>query len=463
MRPSYIQSDILFGGINIHTPTVNMAGLCVGLGVYPSGYTAPSHRPALNKAPVLPDPGAYNKPNVPTKPGTRRHLAMAVPGLKWPSPIVKMDEWNDLRGPKEEWQINTNRINTFKELPSMNRLVDAPDTAYSQSAAVQAVVATTTGGAIEPKKSILDIARSFVLTAINPEVKDWWSRRVNSLDQLEAIAATRGLTGEETSLRDKILGEITKASNDTTNLAINAPAYVPQAAPPGMDDMKRAMASAFAAHRGILATPLPPSGAAPVASPSAVAPPPAVNIPSAPSSGTPPLKPLALHFAGPTLGTPPGSPTTGSSTGPKVQDYIGDMQPAGPGGVTVNINANATAQKFAGLMKVTYPKGFTKDDAKIWREPVKSITGLLQVKKLGDTKIDKDPIAARDFASTTMTTSENWRKSAIAMQYCIEQSAYGTHAQLLDYLGDPPKLARVFSESAYGRFEFNRDYKANLV
>ncbi len=119
--------------------------------------------------------------------------------------------------------------------------------------------------------------------------------------------------------------------------------------------------------------------------------------------------------------------------------------------------------KFDGLMKTTYPTGFTKDDAKIWKEPVKSITGLQMVKQLGDTKIDKDPVAARDFASNTMTDTNNWRKSAIAMQYCIEQSTYGTHPQLIDYINDPPKLARVFSESANGRFEFNPNYKAQLV
>lgn len=460
------------------------------MGVYPSGYTAPSRRPALSKDVVLPDPGSYNRPVVPTAPGAKLHLAMAVPGLRWPSG-VKMDSWNDLRGPNEDWQINPNRINTFKELPSANRRVEPDDTPYSQAAAIREVVATTTGGAIEPKKSILDIARSFVLTAIDPAVKDWWARRVNSLDQLEAIAATRSLTASETVIREQILGEITHASNNVNSLAINAPAFQPPAAPPGINDIQRIMVQAFAAHRALeqkgltpakpTASPLPPSGAAPAGSApapapasapipgklSGPAPSPGLSPISAPT-GTPPLKPLTLHFTQPTtpsstLGPPPGSPTTTSARGPIVQDYIGQMQSAGPDGTTVIINANATAMKFAGLMKTTYPKGFTKDDAKIWKEPVKSITGLQMVKQLGDTKIAADPVAARDFASMTMTDTNNWRKSAIAMQYCIEQSVYGTHPQLIDYLGDPPKLARVFSESANGRFEFNPNYKAQLV
>ena len=84
-----------------------------------------------------------------------------------------MDAWNNLKGPADHWQIMPKSANTFKELPSVNKRVEAADKPYSQSAAIKEVVATTAGGAIEPKKSILDIARSFVLTAINPEVKDW--------------------------------------------------------------------------------------------------------------------------------------------------------------------------------------------------------------------------------------------------------------------------------------------------
>jgi len=317
-----------------------MAGLCVGLGVYPSGYTAPSRRPALNKVPVLPDPGVYNKPVVPTVPGAKRHLAMAVPGLKWPSPIVKMDEWNNLRGPKEEWQIDPNRINTFKELPSSNHLVEAADTPYSQAAAVREVVATTTGGAIEPKKSILDIARSFVLTAINPAVKDWWARRVNSLDQLEAIAATRGLTGQETMLRDNILSEITRESSNVDNLAINAPEYKEPAAPLAIEEIKRAAAQGYYTAQKTLEQKMLTPRTKPAASPVPATPEVKRPMPEpapGPSVTIPP--PVKFH-----LPRPADSPV---ATGPVIRTTIGPPgAAAGPNGTTVEINVTQTAQAF---------------------------------------------------------------------------------------------------------------------
>jgi len=489
-----------------------MAGLCVGgLGIYPSGYTAPPHRPALNKAPILAEPAAYNRPIVPTALAAKRHITMATPGLKWPSPIVKMDAWNNLKGPADHWQIMPKSANTFKELPSVNRQVEAADKPYSQSAAIKAIVATTTGGAIEPKKSILDIARSFVLTTINPAVKDWWARRVNSLDQLEAIAATRSLTHSETIIRDKILREITENSNKIDNLAIYAPAYVAPAAPApaatsttststtststtststtSTSTTSTAIASPSAGSPGgspILSSSTPvaamPGGSpilsssTPVAAMPGGSPSPALVPMSGPA--TPPLKSLTLHTPpttpsgtlGPpttpsgTLGTPPSSPTTTrSATGPTFQDYIGDTQPAGPGGVTVNINFNNTAAAFQNTMKQVYPTGFTESDGKVWRDPVALISESKQITKLGPVYIKNKPTDARDHVIDTMTTYKNCRKTAIAMQYCVELSPYGDYPQLKDFVNNPAELLKVFTESKNGKFAYNRGYTANFT
>ena len=469
-----------------------MAGLCVGgLGIYPSGYTAPPHRPALNKSPILAEPAAYNRPIVPTMLGAKRHITMATPGLKWPSPIVKMDAWNNLKGPADHWQIMPKNANTFKELPSVNRRVEAADKSYSHSAAIKEVVATTTGGAIEPKKSILDIARSFVLTTINPGVKDWWARRVNSLDQLEAIAATRSLTHSETIIRDKILREITENSNKIDNLAIYAPAYVAPAAP--MPTTSAATTSTAIAPPSTTsaattststtspaiattstATTSPTIASPAIASPSVAT----TGVPATPGgmsglvpmsgSSTPPLKPMTIHTTPPTpsgtLGTPPGSPTTTiSATGPTVQDYIGDMQPAGPGGTIVKIKANETANKFFFLMRSIYPSGFTEEDGKVWRDSVALISGSKQVTKLGPKFISKSPEAARDFAAHTFSIRNKWDKTAIGMQYCIEKSAFGDHFQLQDYIKEPAKLLEVFTKSEKKEFAFNPNYKADII
>lgn len=447
-----------------------MAGLCVGLGVYPSGYTAPSRRPALNKAPVLPSPVEYNKPQVPTVPGAKRHLAMAVPGLKWPSG-VKMDVWNDLRGPKEDWQINPNRINTFKELPSARRLVEAPDTPYSQAAAIREVVATMSGGAIEPKKSILDIARSFVLTAINPAVKDWWARRVNSLDQLEAIAATRGLTGEETMIRDNILSEITQESNKTANLAINAPEYKEPAAPLAIEEIKRAAAQGYYTAQKTLEQKMVTPRTKPVASPVPVTPEVKMGTPMPePTPGGSPIlsqptqgpsvtipSPVKFHLPGPA-----DSPVTKPATGPVIRTTIGPPGSAGPNGTIVEINVTQTTAAFTSLMKATYTKGFDEGDAKVWIGTVARI-----VKKAADkvTKLQPGAVRANPTEALNVTTEKIAKggfETVIAMRYCIETDPADGHAKLLDYLADG-SIEKIFSEAFRGRFALNPGYQARYV
>ena len=85
------------------------------------------------------------------------------------------------------------------------------------------VAALASGGVVEPRKDVLDIARSFVQTSTNPETKDWWSRRVNSLDQLEVISTTRSLTAAENGIKDGILKDINEAAKNPNSLSINDP------------------------------------------------------------------------------------------------------------------------------------------------------------------------------------------------------------------------------------------------
>lgn len=192
-----------------------------------------------------------------------------------------------------------------------------------------------------------------------------------------------------------------------------------------------------------------------------------------PSSGSP-IKPVRLHFTDPAdvltdpadveLKTPPGGPpSTRSLTGPTVQDYIGDMQPAGPNGTIVKINANNVSLKFFSLMKEIYPTGFTVEDGKVWRNPVALISESNQITKLGPVYIGNNPYDAMISTAQTFTDRNKWNKTAIAMQYCIEKSAFGNHTQLEDYIKEPAKLLEVFTKSAKQEFAFNRNYKVELV
>lgn len=129
----------------------------------------------------------------------------------------------------------------------------------------------------------------------------------------------------------------------------------------------------------------------------------------------------------------------------------------------MEINLTETSLAFYKLMAATYPKGFTDDDGKLWREPVAMVTGSKQITGLGPAAIQKNPIKARDFATTVMTSANNNRKTGIAMRYCIEKSPLGNYPQLNDYIKDPDKLKIVFRESINGQFAFNRGYSVEFV
>lgn len=131
--------------------------------------------------------------------------------------------------------------------------------------------------------------------------------------------------------------------------------------------------------------------------------------------------------------------------------------------MTVNINTVKTSLAFRRLIEQIYPIGFTVDDGKVWRDPVALISRSKQIKKLGPDYIGRNPILARDKVIDTMTDTTIIRETAIAMQYCVEQSPYGNYPQLKDFVNAPAKLLEVFTESKNGKFAFNRDYKANFI
>src|SRR5690606_10844176 len=211
-------------------------------------------------------------------------------------------------------------------LPSANRAVDPKDTPWSPDGALKVVASLTSGGAIEPPKDILDIARSFVSSAIEPAVKDWWARRVNSLDQLEIISATRGLNAEEMSLKERLLKQISDAANDPNSLAINGPAYIAPARPLTAAEFKQFLAQAFPSKKKSARSSQAPidhksassasadvpttESPVPIATPGPVAieqKSPVLGSQAATSS--PPLDPLSIKFSG----SPPASPTASST------------------------------------------------------------------------------------------------------------------------------------------------------
>src|SRR5690606_35715880 len=176
-----------------------MAGLTECSNFYPYGYNAPGTEAAIAKfAPPL-APNEYNKHRLPIPASARRHDAIPVAGNRWPS-SRKQDYWNNINIRQSLPEV-PRRFN-IDALPSANRAVDPKDTPWSRSGALKVVASLTSGGAIEPPKDILAIARSFVSSSIDPARKDWWARRVNSLDQLEIISAPRGLNAEKMSLKE---------------------------------------------------------------------------------------------------------------------------------------------------------------------------------------------------------------------------------------------------------------------
>ena len=193
------------------------------------GYTAPNARAA---APVMPKqlaPSEYNKNELPIPASARRHTAVGLTGDKWPSGQPQ-DHWFNYDPAPNLPQIAIKP--TLQGLPSSNQAVDPVDTPWSRGAAIARVAALASGGVVEPKKDILDIARSFVSTVTDPATKDWWSKRVNILDRLQVISTTRGLTADETAAKGRILAEIDKAAQDPASLTPAAYAPPPPAPVP---------------------------------------------------------------------------------------------------------------------------------------------------------------------------------------------------------------------------------------
>src|SRR5690606_1939262 len=98
----------------------------------------------------------------------------------------------------------------------------------------------------------------------------------------------------------------------------------------------------------------------------------------------------------------PSSPKGKLPSAPE-QDHIGhwvSMRP--PGGLTIRISKSNVAEKFKNLLKKRYPDGITKDDAKIWREPIKIIPQIERVRSL-DNKNVKRPAMTSSSGSRTRT------------------------------------------------------------
>ena len=158
------------------------------------------------------------------------------------------------------------------------------------------------------------------LNSSRPRAKGWWARRVNTLDQLEVISATRGLTAEETVIKERILKEITEAAQKPSSLAINAAPYtapVVPAAPMTSAEYQLSMAQALTLHaaneRKLMGAATPPLKILSKTGKSMPGPPPGspppFKSPSIPpfTPGPPPLSPSIINPKLPKGGPP--SPT----------------------------------------------------------------------------------------------------------------------------------------------------------
>ena len=280
---------------------------------------------------------------------------------------------------------------TLPSLPSANQKVDPIETPWSRSAAVKRVAEIASGGVVEPAKNIVDIARSLVATAIDPAQKDWWSRRVNTLDQLEVISATRGLTAEETVIKERILKEITEAAQKPSSLAINVAPYSAPGAAMTPGDYASAMARALAHHSaserklaGTAQTPQTPQAQTPQGqtpqgqtpqgqtpqvqmSGTSLTPPTLPSFTTSQHQAGPPsptLAPVALHFPPSTPSTPgvlpKGSQAVIPAAGnpPIIRADIGPptvSTPVRPGSVLVEIDQKEDRSKLVNLMIAKYP------------------------------------------------------------------------------------------------------------
>jgi hypothetical protein len=294
-----------------------MAGLSGTSGFYPYGYTAPGKEAAVARFPPALAPAEYNKNELPKPRSAHKHTILATPGVVWPS-THKQDHWNNIN-PAPTLPVAPTRFN-IEALPSANQKVDPIETPWSQGAAVKRVAAIAAGGVVEPAKNVVDIARTLVSTAVDPAQKDWWARRVNTLDQLEVISATRGLTAEETAIKERILKEMTEEAQKPSSLAINSTPYAAPGAPLTSNDIALSLQRVLVGNRRPRAATTTTATTAGLSSPMQSL----TNVPL-PATGISPFLASALNTSqtGQTpqnvSGTPPTPPTLPSFTTSQMQ------------------------------------------------------------------------------------------------------------------------------------------------
>ena len=206
-----------------------MAGLNHCSGFTPFGYQLQPVASTQLPAPV--PPREYNRSTLPPAPWARIHTPAPIYG-----PVVP-----PLNGPDIYGNQNA-QDEPFPRIPPEAYNVGAIQTTYDKHTPVPVpwtkkearaqLAASISGGSIEPRKDIKDLAQTFAETAVDPAEKFWWTKRVNILTQIDAIEATRGLNVEEGKLKSAVLKEIADKSQMLPPVASLATPYAAPAAFP---------------------------------------------------------------------------------------------------------------------------------------------------------------------------------------------------------------------------------------
>lgn len=201
-----------------------MTGLNACEKVYPWGTNVPWKPAATSHGSPPAPPSDYNRGALLPAPKYRnQHVPIGTPiGNRWPPPLKKgQDGWgntvatNQLPEPAPPSAYNKGALGTrYDKRAPMTRQ-------WTKEEASKQLEQSSDVGALVQKKSLLDVAKAFAETCLDEYQKIWWTERVNSLLQLQAVEARRPLTYEETLIRNKIEYEITVESGKVDNLAIN--------------------------------------------------------------------------------------------------------------------------------------------------------------------------------------------------------------------------------------------------
>jgi hypothetical protein len=420
-----------------------MAGLAPACTLFePFGYNNPTRPAASYTWPHPPPPSDYDRGALKPATWARKHTPIAVRGPMRLS-LKKQDFWGNVNASDQfSPAAPPSSYNATLLTTSYAKTTPVPHPWTKEQANAETAEAAS-GGTLDVKTDIKDLAKTYAETATDPAEKYWWSERVNRLALIDAISSQRGLNGAEESAKSKILQEITKRARELAVMAI--PAYVPAAAPPVAISAADIGTAVVAAIRGIRPTTV-------------------GRLATAATATT--------ATAATTTSTSPSATATTTRAVPVKQEFARDIKEykdAPPDTeVIIEAKSNDIAIAFESLMKLRYPAGFTEDNAKMWKAVLTKVLPSRGVKRpygpLEPAEVGKDPMYARGYVIRKMNDANSLQFTAIGLKYLIDPDPeHPTQPGFEEITADPyTKLFPIFEASRIGVFAFNDGYKMQL-